>query len=152
MIFHDKLTWMVTKIDTCWGCCHWSIRGEQGFPWLGYCWGFLVGIPVLLKHCSVCTVPAVIAYRVHVPWDSSQASMERALFKEPVPTMCSYGCYWWGTLHPWVVRACILHYNNHSGYIALCRGPDFWMAFHKIGGLRALTKIPFMCLTASASP
>ena len=30
-------------------------------------------------------------------------------------------------------------------HIALCRGPDFRMAFNKIGGLRALTKILFMC-------
>ena len=37
-------------------------------------------------------------------------------------------------------------------HIALYRGPDFRRAFHKIGGLRALIKVPFMCLTASASP
>ena len=122
-----------SKIGTCWGCCHWSIRGEQGFPWLGYCWGFLVSIPVLLKHCSVCTVPAVLLlpYRVHVPWDSSQASMERVLFNKPVPTMCSYGCHWWGTLHPWVVRACVLYYNNHQGSCATlhCAG-DLTSGWH----------------------
>ena len=32
------------------------------------------------------------------------------------------------------------------------RGPDFRKAFKRIGGLRALTKVPFMCLTASAPP
>ena len=30
------------------------------------------------------------------------------------------------------------------------RGLDFRQAFRKIGGLRALTKVPVMCLTASA--
>ncbi len=29
------------------------------------------------------------------------------------------------------------------------RGPDFRKAFKRIGGLRALTKVPFMCLTAT---
>ena len=109
-------------------------------------------------QCLHCTIPAMIVintYSVHVPWDSSQVPMERALFKDPVPATCSYGCHWWGALHPWVVRACVLYHTKHLGYmchIALCRGPDFRTAFHKIGGLRALTKIPFMCLTASASP
>ena len=32
------------------------------------------------------------------------------------------------------------------------RGPEFRKAFKRIGGLRALTKVPFMCLTASAPP
>ena len=50
----------------------------------------------------------------------------------------------------------MFHRASYSGYmschITLHRGPDFRRAFHKIGGLRALTKVPFMCLTASASP
>ena len=50
----------------------------------------------------------------------------------------------------------MFHHVSYSGYmschIALHRGPDFRTAFHKIGGLRALTKVPFVCLTASASP
>lgn len=32
------------------------------------------------------------------------------------------------------------------------RGPQFRRAFERIGGLRALTKVPFMALTASAPP
>ena len=32
------------------------------------------------------------------------------------------------------------------------RGPQFRRAFARIGGLRALTKVPFMALTASAPP
>ena len=32
------------------------------------------------------------------------------------------------------------------------RGPQFRRAFERIGGLRALTKVPFMALTASAQP
>lgn len=34
----------------------------------------------------------------------------------------------------------------------LIRGNDFRQAFKRIGGLRAMTKVPFMTLTASASP
>ena len=33
-----------------------------------------------------------------------------------------------------------------------CRGTEFRTAFGRIGGLRALTKCPFMALTASAPP
>ena len=32
------------------------------------------------------------------------------------------------------------------------RGAQFHRAFERIGGLRALTKVPFMALTASAPP
>lgn len=32
------------------------------------------------------------------------------------------------------------------------RGPTFRKAYKQIGGLRALTKVPFMTLTASAPP
>ena len=35
---------------------------------------------------------------------------------------------------------------------ALCRGSDFRTSFKKIGGLRALTGVPFMALSASAPP
>ena len=56
-------------------------------------------------------------------------------------------------IHEWLEHAYFITLNTgYMCHIALCRGPDFRMAFHKIGGLRALTKIPFMCLTASASP
>lgn len=32
------------------------------------------------------------------------------------------------------------------------RGDDFRVSFKKLGGLRALTSVPFMALTATASP
>ena len=33
-----------------------------------------------------------------------------------------------------------------------CRGSDFRTSFNSIGGLRALTDVPFMALSASAPP
>ena len=44
---------------------------------------------------------------------------------------------------------------NTNGFIYVgcsVRGKDFRTAFDKIGGVRALTDVPFMALTASAPP
>ena len=42
--------------------------------------------------------------------------------------------------------------NKESTWSGLIRGDDFQVAFKKLGGLRALTSVPFMALTTTASP
>ena len=46
---------------------------------------------------------------------------------------------------------CFIHNAVATHFIKQSnRGSDFRLAFRRIGGLRALTKVPFMSLTASA--
>lgn len=42
--------------------------------------------------------------------------------------------------------------NNYYQRMLFYRGDDFRVAFKKLGSLRALTPVPFMALTATASP
>ena len=94
-------------------------------------------------------------FSVHVSWDCSKCNLEKYLWSAIFQIApCACRC-WWSPSYSWMVGT-----NSHPGMIAYhirccvwsCRGPEFRTVFERIGGLRALTKAPFMALTASDPP
>ena len=77
----------------------------------------------------------------------------RGIFKEKINLACvcvdEAHC-----IFEWFVVLCVARCSTcmHSHLCHDCRGESFRKAFRNLGGLRALTGVPFSAMTASAPP